>query len=318
MVTGRICMRACHDTTPARRRGRIETRMADFNPLRYPIALREIRYFSGQSAWAGHIPFGLAVIAMTRPRTLVELGTHWGDSYCAFCQAVAELKLETRCHAVDTWRGDAHTGAYPDVIYNELKAFHDPAYGAFSTLLRATFDEAAPQFADGGVDLLHIDGLHTYDAVKHDFETWKPKLSPRGVVLFHDTAMKHGDFGVWKLWDELKGLYPSFDFVHEAGLGILAVGADPPGELLEFIAAARCNEQAVRDYFTAIGARWIMLRLFLGVVRPLQRAHGAVDQWRARTGRRVQPLPAGPQGATALGHAMLGDVQELLLAQPGR
>ena len=71
---------------------------------------------------------------------------------------------------------------------------------------------------DDSIDLLHIDGLHTYEAVKRDYEQWYPKVKPGGIILFHDVVCRQKGFGVWKFWDGIKDKYETFQFNHGYGL----------------------------------------------------------------------------------------------------
>ena len=212
-----------------------------------------------ESAWYGHVPFAHWIVAALRPASIVELGAHNGVSYAAFCEAVLHEKLDTRCFAVDTWQGDDHAGFYGETVYAELQRFHAARYAGFSELMRCTFDDALAYIPDGSIDLLHIDGRHGYDDVRHDFSSWRVKLSERAVVLFHDTNVRERDFGVWRLWDELRTQYPCFEFLHAHGLGVLAYGPRVPhaaASLCSLADAASIN--ALRERFALLGERWVV------------------------------------------------------------
>jgi hypothetical protein len=228
--------------------------MTTFNPLYHPICLAKPQRLAW-SAWTQHIPFGMLLIDLIHPKLFVELGTFKGGSYCAFCQAVKLLQVGTRCYAIDTWRGDGHCGFYENEILTGLREHHDPWYSDFSSLIQSTFDNALDQFSDGTIDLLHIDGYHTYDAVRHDFETWLPKMSSHGIIIMHDTNEHNADFGVWQYWDEIKVQYPSFSFLHEHGLGMVAVGTSIPDELQPFFTASANEREALRELFFQLGDR---------------------------------------------------------------
>ena len=75
-------------------------------------------------------------------------------------------------------------------------------------------------FADGSVDVLFIDGLHTYSGVAGDLRAWWPKMHPHGLVImndmpninFLDVTRAALDFFAWRpspayLW-EVKGRHP--------------------------------------------------------------------------------------------------------------
>jgi hypothetical protein len=207
------------------------------------------------NAWIGHIPFAFWMVEAMRPAVFVELGTHFGNSYFAFCQGVEKIALNTCCYAIDTWRGDEHSGNYGEEVFEEVSRHNQANFSGFSTLIRTTFDEAKEHFHDGSIDLLHIDGLHTYDAVRHDFESWLPKLSDRAVVLFHDTNVKIGSFGVGKYFRELAADYPSFEFNHSNGLGVLGVGRHQSESLTQLYSARHHSftAQSFHNIFSRLG-----------------------------------------------------------------
>ena len=129
-------------------------------------------------------------------------------------------------------------------------------FSDFSLLIRSTFDTAVQQFSDKSIDLLHIDGRHFYDDVRHDFGSWRTKLSDRSVVIFHDINVREQNFGVWRLWEELKEVYPHFEFFHGHGLGVLGTGNAVPDSLASLFAASSVSRTSVsiRSGYARLGS----------------------------------------------------------------
>ena len=206
-----------------------------------------------ESAWLEHGPFAFWIMSALRPSTVVELGTHNAFSFFTFCEAAQRLGLDGRLYAVDTWEGDDHAGFYTDEVYTDVLAVKESQYDERAVLLRGYFADFVDTFADGSIDLLHIDGRHAYEDVKEDFESWIPKVAEHGIVLFHDTAVLDRGFGVRQFFAELGERYPTFQFTHGNGLGVLSVGTPTPA-MASFFEAGPDEVERIRGFYAERGA----------------------------------------------------------------
>ena len=200
------------------------------------------KYMLKYSPGSGHRLFAYDLMVNIKPSKVVELGSFYGCSMFTFAQAVKDFKINTKLYAVDLWEVfDKFTEQdYQQDIYGVFRQIREKCYDQQDIkMMKMTFDQAVEQFEDNSIDLLHIDGSHFYEDVKHDFETWKSKLKDHAVVLFHDVGddiINGGIMGSHIYWNELKQQYPwtlQLDF--SCGLGILFTSKDLYQELKDSI-----------------------------------------------------------------------------------
>lgn len=212
--------------------------------------------------WTAHLPFAADMMDALRPSLLVELGTESGDSYFGFCQAIAERGIQCAAFAVGTWNSVTNDRVPTGDLFEEVSAYNTARYRSFSNLLRMNSDEASARFAEESIDLLHLRGYYNDIAVRRDFEIWFPKVSGGGVILIHDIGLRHGDGGVGQFWEEFASRFPSFEFRHTCGLGIIKKpgGKKQSGPFLRVLFAPNRDSQTIRDYY-ALCADRLFLRL---------------------------------------------------------
>ena len=249
----------------------------------------ELEYARADSdAWLGHVAFGYMLVSEFRPNLLVELGTHWGNSYFSFCQAVRDQQLNTKCFAVDSWEGDPQAGFYDNAIFDTVSK-QNAQYESFSTLKRMFFDDAVSSFDDESIDILHIDGFHSYEAVKHDFTAWIGKVRPGGIVLFHDTNEYQEGFGVNRFWDELCEQSTEYHlFRHSHGLGVWRKpgGGSLESTLLGYLLTPASPVSNIIDaLFTVISERAFFRKKYL-----LEQKKAVTDRELAQQALRLLPF----------------------------
>ena len=181
------------------------------------------------SPWQVHAPFGFWLVDVVRPKLIVEWNVRDGFSSAVCCQAVRDLGLATCYRAFHEDAGRCKRSG-DERSFQALVDHIAQHYAAFATVTRSMLVDAYASVADGAIDLLHLDYTNGENDARRIFDKWIPKLAESGIVLIHGTRLG-GKSGAGDLWVSLCKRYPSFEFAHGAGLGLVSVGERRPATL---------------------------------------------------------------------------------------
>ncbi len=113
-----------------------------------------------------------------KPRTIVEIGTYKGVSSSVMCKAI-EKNMYGTLYTIDC-------KSYEEA-FNRLNHFEEKK---ILTFIKKSSVEAFKDWGRADIDLLFIDGDHSYENACIDFALWSRFLSPKGVIYMHDTRTR--------------------------------------------------------------------------------------------------------------------------------
>jgi len=164
-----------------------------------------------------------------KPRVCVEIGSARGRSACFVGLALKENR-KGHLYAIDphtktNWNDSESVDTY-DILQDNLKRF---GLGDYVTIVRKTSAEACVDWSEE-IDVIFIDGDHSYEGVKADWELFLPFLGESSVVIFHDTLWdikpdprwQRDDMGVPRFVDELRAAgYPVITIERDFGVSLV-------------------------------------------------------------------------------------------------
>ena len=172
----------------------------------------------------------LKIVKKIKPKTILEIGTERGGTLFLFCR-VADP--EAIIISIDL-PGGPFGGGYPIWKIPFYKSFvrdHQKIH-----LIRAdshnsqTLNKVKKILGDKLIDFLFIDGDHTYEGVKKDFEMYSSLVRKGGIIAFHDIVPHPPETGceVSKFWNEVKQYFKYIEIIQDqnqnwAGIGVLYV-----------------------------------------------------------------------------------------------
>jgi predicted O-methyltransferase YrrM len=166
--------------------------------------------------------------------TIVEIGSFAGNSTIYLAMAGGEV------HAVDPHTPQSMRqlsgviGAGAATVEKTAADARDPSVTFLGNLERfgvrervvyhrASSLDVAAAWDGEPVRLLYVDGMHTYDAVRQDYEAWRPFLAHEHVVLFDDYLWADVQHAV----DDLRAQAASRFFYVRGGQAILSTAPLP-------------------------------------------------------------------------------------------
>ena len=172
----------------------------------------------------------LEIVTELKPRVVLEIGTAGGGTLFLFTKATDP---EAKIISIDL-PGGPFGGGYPEWKIHLYKSFSKGKQKIY--LIRRdshnpqTLEEVKKILSGEKVDFLFIDGDHTYEGVKKDFEMYSPLMREGGIVAFHDICPHPPETRceVSKFWNEIRHKYRHREIVSDwnqkwAGIGVLYV-----------------------------------------------------------------------------------------------
>ena len=201
----------------------------------------------------------ISLLLRRRPKVVLEIGTYRGGTLWLWCRVAARDALII---SIDL-PGGSFGGGYDEAQEDHFRSFTKPRQKLL--LLRedshdpTTVEKVQAALAGRPIDFLFIDGDHTYDGVRRDFEMYSPLVRAGGVVAFHDIVTLDQGAEVSVFWNELKQRgYEVREFVDSAwgpdyGIGVVFAVPDVPSELrrkddAEHVVAASPGEYGVAGH----------------------------------------------------------------------
>jgi len=160
-----------------------------------------------------------------RAHTLMEIGTAQGGNLFMLARACTP----NACVISLDLPGGEGGGGYPAWKTPIFRQILVPGQRAFfvrgDSHAMETLERVAAILQGNKLDVLFIDGDHSYVGAKQDFERYKQLVRPGGIVAIHDIvpAKHHPEIEVSRLWTEIKAEHKVKEFVddwHQDGMGI--------------------------------------------------------------------------------------------------
>lgn len=205
-------------------------RTALVDPSACWLAYRAIRsHYAVQSLW--ELTHLISEAARLRPATVFEIGTHRGGTlYCWSRIVQPEARIVSLDLPFDS--NDPHTtvAALEKLV---LPGAQKCTFIRDNSHLPETKAKVQSALEGRAVDVLFIDGDHSYEGVRQDFEMYRGLVRSGGLIAFHDIAPNPDvpEYGVAKFWQEVKANYPTQEFIDPQptgkvgmGIGVVSVG----------------------------------------------------------------------------------------------
>lgn len=168
----------------------------------------------------------LKIVEKNPPKVVVEIGAGLGGTLFLFTRVAAPDATIVSLDLPASLTGKGPP-AWKDSLFLSFARLSQQIH-----LIRRnshdarTLVELRSKLGDKKVDVLFIDGDHSYNGVKMDFEMYSHLVRPGGLVVFHDIDQDHWnpEVQVPRIWRELKSKYETLEIsihTHGSGIGII-------------------------------------------------------------------------------------------------